>query len=696
MVKKQQCAKPTTVEAALECLSKQTYKIVAGGTDVMVAERHQLKIEPTPVLFINHINDLKRVYKEKDILHIGAACTYTQLINNPLIPNVLKEAMKNIAAPAIRNQGTIGGNICNASPAGDTLPLLYVFNAKLVLKSLYEQRTILISDFIKGVRKIDIKDNEMLTEVLLEAVDEEETRYCFEKVGSRKADAISKVSFAGSLKIEKGTIKESKFAFGAVGMTVVRDQAIEKKLEGEKFPLNHHVLETILQEYNQRLRPIDDQRSTANYRKKVAINLLKNFLTKEINIFKGNIVYAPTIDGLKAYTNGYIVVQNGKVLGIKKDLEEHEKAYPLFDYTDHLIIPGFVDLHVHASQYDQIGLGLDLELIDWLNEYTFKLESKFSDVDYAKHVYTKFTDDLVRCGTTRASIFATIHKESTKALMAILAQKGIGAYVGKVNMDQNSADDLCEETEESLKATKEWIEETKGYEKVKPVITPRFSPACTKQLLKGLGDIALENDLPIQSHVSENKAEVEWVKELFPDCKNYTDTYDVNQLLTPNRTLMAHGIYLTEEECQLFKEKDIFVVHCPDSNMNIKSGIMPIRKYLELGLKIGLGSDVGGGSKLSIASAIVSAIQNSKLLSLQTGDEPLKFHEAFYLATKGGGEFFGKVGSFEKGYAFDALVIDMRDDTYEKLPPEDMLKRFIYRDITERIKHIYCDGKRIK
>lgn len=409
-------------------------------------------------------------------------------------------------------------------------------------------------------------------------------------------------------------------------------------------------------------------------------------------ILKGNIIYTPDIETIKVYPNHYIVVEDGRVSEIRENLETYGENEMVEDFTDHLIIPGFVDLHVHASQYEQIGLGLDLQLIDWLNNYTFPSESKFQDREYAKEVYKKFADELIKVGTTRACIFATIHLESTKVLMNILTRKGIGAYVGKVNMDRNGREGLIEKLEDSLKDTRTWIEETRDNERVKPIITPRFAPSCSEELLKGLGELVKEYKLPVQSHLSENRNEVNWVKNLFPDTQYYSYCYDKYGLFGNTKTLMAHGIYLKERECDLIKNKNVTLVHCPDSNMNLRSGIMPIRRWLNKGMKIGLGSDVGAGSKLSMTSTIVNAIQNSKILWMHTGEKPLRFGEAFYLATKGGGQFFGKVGSFDKGYAFDALIIDMTRDSYEKLSPLEQLQRFVYKDAYHCIVKRICDG----
>jgi CO/xanthine dehydrogenase FAD-binding subunit len=263
-------------------LNREDCAIIAGGTDVMVLHKSRRGVPPKfskPIVFIDHLSELKQVYQTDKDLHIGACCTYTELLEHRLIPQPIKSAIKTIAAPAIRNRGTLGGNICNASPAGDMLPLLYVYNAKVLLKSVNGDRFVEISDFIQGPRRIQRLHNEIVTEIILPSVLEEGTDVIFEKVGNRNADAIAKVSFAGFMRISKERIEDIRFAFGAVGPTMVRSRDIEKKLIGKTLPLADADMNTIVAAFDKIIRPIDDQRSTAVYRKTVALNLLRYFLS---------------------------------------------------------------------------------------------------------------------------------------------------------------------------------------------------------------------------------------------------------------------------------------------------------------------------------------------------------------------------------------------------------------------------------
>ncbi|MFC4798378.1 FAD binding domain-containing protein [Neobacillus sp. GCM10023253] len=270
------------LDQTLSQLNKETCTIIAGGTDVMVLHKSRRGVPPkipNPVVFIDQLSELKRVYQNQKDLHIGACCTYSELLEEPLIPLPLKSAIKTIAAPAIRNRGTLGGNICNASPAGDTLPLLYVYNAKLLLRSVNGDRVVAISDFIQGVRRVGRQHNEILAEIILPSVLDEGSHVVFEKVGNRNADAIAKVGFAGLIRVKDSRVEDVRFAFGAVGPTMVRSLDIEKKLLGKTIPLADSDIAEVVAAFDKIIRPIDDQRSTAIYRKKVALNLLRYFLS---------------------------------------------------------------------------------------------------------------------------------------------------------------------------------------------------------------------------------------------------------------------------------------------------------------------------------------------------------------------------------------------------------------------------------
>ena len=386
-------------------------------------------------------------------------------------------------------------------------------------------------------------------------------------------------------------------------------------------------------------------------------------------VIKGNICQAKTPRSLDLYENAYAVCVDGTSKGIFDILPEEYASLPLYDYGNALIFPGMVDLHIHAPQYAFRGMCMDLELMDWLSRYTFPEEEKYEDLAYAEKAYAMFVEALKSGATTRACIFATRHRPATELLMEQMEQSGLISYVGKVNMDREASKALTEESAEiSAYTTFGWINAVKDkFTNTKPILTPRFIPFCTDKLMEELRQIQMTYDIPVQSHLSESKSEIEFVKSLRPANLFYGDAYNDYDLFGKNddigtdiKTVMAHCVWSTKEEVDLMRKNGVFVAHCPASNMNLTSGIAPIRKYLELGLHIGLGTDVAGGHSASIFRAITDTIQVSKLYFRMVDEslKPLVFSEAFYLATKGGGAFFGNVGSFEEGYEFDAVILD--------------------------------------
>lgn len=273
---------PSTLEEALRMKKQYPNAILyAGGSDLMVARKSMDEI-----IFINEITGLKQVQESKQYISIGAGANYYELLGNPLVPELLKRVIREIASPAIRNMATIGGNICNASPAGDTLPILYLYDAKLVLVSLDEkeqmkERIVAIEDFILGIRKIDLKPDEILSRILLDKERiEEGTKVAYKKVGARKAQAISKLQFVAMLTIENEVVKDLRIAFGSVGVTVIRKKEIEARYVGISEEELSKKIPEIIKAYDECIHPIDDQRSTAIYRKKVCLNLLGDFLSR--------------------------------------------------------------------------------------------------------------------------------------------------------------------------------------------------------------------------------------------------------------------------------------------------------------------------------------------------------------------------------------------------------------------------------
>ena len=425
-------------------------------------------------------------------------------------------------------------------------------------------------------------------------------------------------------------------------------------------------------------------------------------------VIKGNICQTTDPGGLDLHEGAYAVCVEGVSRGVFADLPEKYLDLPLYDFGDCLIFPGMVDLHVHAPQYAFRGMCMDLELMDWLNRYTFPEEEKYEDLEYAEKAYGMFVDAMKRGATARACIFATRHRYATELLMELMEKSGLVTYVGKVNMDREASEALTEKSADiSAYTTFGWLNATKDkFENTKPILTPRFIPCCTDKLMEELREIQMAYGIPVQSHLSESKGEIDFVKSLRPGNPFYGDSYNEYDLFGKNddidtdvKTVMAHCVWSSDDEVDLMRKNGVFVAHCPASNMNLTSGIAPIRKYFDLGLNIGLGSDVAGGHSASIFRAITDCIQVSKMYFRMVNEEykPLVFSEAFYLATKGGGAFFGKTGSFEEGYAFDAVIMD--DGVLEhpqSLNLAERMERAVYLGLDEKnITAKFVAGRRI-
>ena len=381
---------------------------------------------------------------------------------------------------------------------------------------------------------------------------------------------------------------------------------------------------------------------------------------------KGAVCFSTDSRHLTCLEDAYLVCQDGRSVGVFPKLPEYFSGIPVRNVSPCLIIPGMTDLHLHAPQYAFHGMYMDLELLDWLNTVTFPEESRYSDPDYAAKAYTIFADDIKKSATTRASVFGTLHVEATELLMDLMEKTGLRTFIGKVNMDRNGSATLQEKSAVvSVRDTVRWLTDTAGkYENVKPILTPRFTPSCTDELMTGLAEIQRTYCLPVQSHLSENRSEIAWVKELCPGTSFYGEAYDQFGLFGGENcpTIMAHCVYSSD------------------------------------GLHLGLGTDIAGGHSLSMLRAVADAIQVSKLRWRLVDDtlKPLSLEEAFYMATMGGGAFFGKVGSFLEGYEFDALILDDSSLRHpQQLSARERLERLIYLSDDHCITGKYVSGNKI-
>ncbi|MFJ5623967.1 guanine deaminase [Peribacillus loiseleuriae] len=381
-------------------------------------------------------------------------------------------------------------------------------------------------------------------------------------------------------------------------------------------------------------------------------------------------------------------------------------------------LPGFVDLHVHAPQWAQTGTALDIPLYDWLNTYTFPLESKFSDLDFAKNVYQDVVSALLANGTTTALYFATVHKEASLLLAEICAEKGQRGLVGKVVMDdpeQNpeyyrdaNTQTALADTEEFILAVKELAKSTK--QGVYPVVTPRFIPSCTDDALKGLGELAAKYDTYVQSHCSESDWEHDYVQDRF----NKNDAFALHDFgLLSEKSVMAHCNFLDHDDAVLFAETGTAVSHCPISNAYFANSVIPIAHLHSKGIEIGLGTDISGGFSPSLFDNARQAVMSSRMLedgvdtalpAKERGvpNSRLTINEAFYFATAGGGESLSlPIGRLSENYAWDVQIIDTTLVS-AKLPIfhenenlNDVFQKIMYLVRPENIREVWIQGEKV-
>jgi guanine deaminase len=401
---------------------------------------------------------------------------------------------------------------------------------------------------------------------------------------------------------------------------------------------------------------------------------------------RGSFAHTPTIDRFELSEDGFLVCENNKVAGLFPVLPEKYRDIPVIDYTGNIVIPGMCDLHIHAPQYSFRGIGknrVDPLSRDWFARYAFPDESRYADLDYARRAYTRLVEDLKKTPSTRFCFFATMHRGATELLMELLDRAGFAAFVGKLNMDRNSVPGLQEETDESIAETIRWLDETiDAFKEVKPIISPRYFPSCTDACSAALGKMAVERNLPVQSHLSEDLNELAWVRRIDPSLGCYAEAYDRHGLLGGTcPAVMAHCVYPQEGELELLAKRNVIVAHCPQSNLSGSGMSAPIVEYLGAGIKVGLGTDVAGGFSLLMNRTILDAIAASRIYAafrVQKGDPGknitvLSLANAFYLATKGGGALWGNAGSFEPGAPFDAVVWD--DSRHADLVPRSLYER---------------------
>ena len=448
---------------------------------------------------------------------------------------------------------------------------------------------------------------------------------------------------------------------------------------------------------------------------------------KTKKIIKASFFHSPTYGDIEFLEHAILLVSDNGIISeiIRKEDENYQQILNQYshesnfiDFKDKVLLPGFIDLHIHAPQWPQAGLALDDELSHWLNSFTFPLESKYKDINYAREVYTNLVKKLLANGTTSAMYFGTIHNESTLELAKICANLGQRGFVGKVVMDDETMNpDFYRDnsTKESIENTERFINDVQKLSKnvpqgVYPVITPRFVPSCTDDALLELGKLAKKYNCYVQSHCSESDWEHNFVLERFG--KRDSEVLKHFGLLT-DKSIMAHGNFINSEDAEIFKKNKSSVYHCPISNSYFANAVLPVNKLKKQGLNICLGTDISGGFSPSLYDNIKHTVMASRMLndgidnSLEAnyrGNNASKVSvfEAFYLATTGGGEALKlPLGLFKEGYICDFQVIDINTPT-NKLPnyldnEEDkhLLQKILYLSTSENIREVWVQGKQI-
>lgn len=415
-------------------------------------------------------------------------------------------------------------------------------------------------------------------------------------------------------------------------------------------------------------------------------------------LYCANIVYAPACGEVVALEHHYIAVENGKVAGLYKDKPNEFKNLPIIDFGNQIMIPGFCDIHLHAGQFPNDGIGYNGQLMEWIQNYAYDVEQSMSQLDYARICYQKLIESLWKYGITRSVILGTHQRQTNELLFQLLEQSKLGAWTGKSVCDRSSTGNADETTETAISDLLYFCN-TYGNKSdlVRFILSATYVPGCTPGSMELMGILAKLYNLPVSSHLCENNDEIELVKSLHPDYPNYASVYKGFHLWGETKTVMAHCIHTTEEEKELLEDPNIWVAHCPHSNLNLSSGIMPLREYLDRKLQVGLGSDIAAGHTLNMMSTMTAAIQCSKMYWLTHPDKkPITTKEAFYLATRGGGSLFGNIGSFEVGFEFDALIIDEYNLYHSpNLSLWERVEQFIYLGDDRNIVKRYISGNEV-
>lgn len=358
------------------------------------------------------------------------------------------------------------------------------------------------------------------------------------------------------------------------------------------------------------------------------------------------------------FDDGLLLIQNGRIAFVG-DAATHLRQFsnqPIEHLPNRLLIPGFIDTHTHYPQTEMIA-AYGEQLLSWLNHYTFPTECQFADADYARKTARIFLDELLRNGTTTALVFGTVHTQSVDAFFSEAQARGLRMIAGKVMMDRNAPAALLDTAQSAYQDSKALIERWHGVERLSYAVSPRFAPTSTAAQLRQAGALLAQHpDVYLHTHLAENKNECDWVKTLFPESDAYLDVYERAGLLG-RRSLFAHAIHLSEDECNKLAAAECAVAHCPTSNLFLGSGLLDLKRLRAHGIKVGLGTDIGAGSSFSMFRTMDEAYKIQQLRGAT-----LNPFQAFYMATQGGAVALNlddKIGNFKTGKEADFQVLDL-------------------------------------
>jgi guanine deaminase len=352
-----------------------------------------------------------------------------------------------------------------------------------------------------------------------------------------------------------------------------------------------------------------------------------------------------------------------------------------------VLLPGFVDTHVHFPQTRVVGSATG-PLLDWLARTVFAEESRFAERTYAEVVAREFCDALIAQGTTCAAIYGSSHPEATDALFAELDRRGLRGFAGLTLMDRGAPAEVLMPAPWALEACRALADRWHGHDggRLQFAVTPRFALSCTSELMRGAGRLAAERGLLVQTHLSENRAEIEATHDVFPECADYLAVYERHGLVG-ERSIFGHAIWLSEGEWVRMAARNAAIAHCPDSNFFLGSGLMPLRKALDRGVRVGLGSDVGAGRTFSLRRVAARAYDVALLRDAPVAPEALLWH-----ATLGGARALGiadRVGRLAPGYDADLVAVDVPAHA------GDLFDALLFRDDHGPARAAYVRGRRL-